>query len=89
MLAYTRWELVSFADAAVQERFVVIVTRCTMARCRLLDICRKENLKLAVDHIHFYNRFVTPWVARGVSIRAFSLPRLQKVSAAAMMNKKQ
>lgn len=26
----------------------------------LLDICERENLKLAVDHIHFVNRFVTP-----------------------------
>lgn len=26
----------------------------------LLDICERERLKLAVDHIHFVNRFVTP-----------------------------
>ncbi len=26
----------------------------------MLEICRRENLKLAVDHVHFYNRFVTP-----------------------------
>ncbi len=26
----------------------------------LLDICARENLTLAVDHIHFVNRFVTP-----------------------------
>lgn len=27
----------------------------------LLDICRAENLSLAVDRIHFVNRFVTPF----------------------------
>ncbi len=26
----------------------------------MLEICERENLKLAVDHIHYYNRFVTP-----------------------------
>ena len=26
----------------------------------LLDICKKENLRLAIDMIHFYNRWVTP-----------------------------
>jgi hypothetical protein len=26
----------------------------------LRSICEQENLKLAVDNIHFYNRFVTP-----------------------------
>ena len=26
----------------------------------LFDICRRENLTLAVDRIHFHNRFVTP-----------------------------
>lgn len=27
----------------------------------LLDICEREKLRLAVDHIHFVNRFVTPF----------------------------
>ena len=26
----------------------------------LHEICERENLRLAVDRIHFYNRFVTP-----------------------------
>ena len=25
-----------------------------------MEICQTENLKLAVDRVHFYNRFVTP-----------------------------
>ena len=28
--------------------------------CVLLDICERESLTLAVDHIHYVNRFVTP-----------------------------
>ena len=27
----------------------------------LLEICAREQIKLAVDHIHFVNRFVTPF----------------------------
>ena len=89
MLAYTPdGELVSFADAAVQERFAAYRDPLHDGTLSLLDICRKENLKLAVDHIHFYNRFVTPLGRPRRSIRAFSLPRLQKVSAAATINKK-
>ena len=61
MLAYTPdGELVSFADAAVQERFAGYRDPLHDGTLSLLDICRQENLKLAVDHIHFYNRFVTP-----------------------------
>ena len=26
----------------------------------LLELCAREDLKLAVDQVHFYNRFVTP-----------------------------
>ena len=25
-----------------------------------MDICHRESLRLAVDHVHFYNRFITP-----------------------------
>ena len=27
---------------------------------RLLEICQAEGLRLALDHIHFYNRWITP-----------------------------
>ncbi|NCF43598.1 MAG: NUDIX domain-containing protein [Proteobacteria bacterium] len=61
MLAYTPdGELVSFADPNVQARFAGYRKPLHDGTLSLLDICRKENLKLAVDHIHFYNRFITP-----------------------------
>ena len=61
MLAYTaEGELVSFADPAVQARFSQYREPLHDGSLSLLDICRQENLKLAVDHIHFYNRFITP-----------------------------
>ena len=31
------------------------------AELSLYEICEQERLKLAVDHIHFVNRFVTPF----------------------------
>jgi len=61
MLAYTPdGELVSFADPAVQARFADYREPLHDGTLSLLDICRREYLKLAVDHIHFYNRFITP-----------------------------
>ena len=61
MLAYTNdGALVSFADPAVQERFAEYRVPLHDGDLSLLDICRKENLTLAIDHIHFYNRFITP-----------------------------
>ena len=50
----------SFADPNVQARFAGYRKPLHDGTLSLLDICRKENLKLAVDHIHFYNRFITP-----------------------------
>jgi len=44
----------------VQERFAGYRGPLHDGSLSLLDICRQENLKLGVDHIHFYNRFITP-----------------------------
>lgn len=29
-------------------------------RCTLADVCKAEHLKLAVDHVHYFNRWITP-----------------------------
>ena len=29
-------------------------------RCSLAEVCEAESLKLAVDHVHYFNRWITP-----------------------------
>ncbi len=61
MLAYNdQGQLVSFAEEAVQQRFSAYRDPLHDGEMSMLDICQKEDLKLAVDHVHYYNRFVTP-----------------------------
>ncbi len=60
LLAYTdQGELLAFDDAN-GSRFHGYRGPLHAGELSLLDICERENLRLAVDHIHFVNRFVTP-----------------------------
>ena len=61
LLAYTRQgELLSYADQKEHDRFHGYRKPLHSGSVSLLEICAAEELKLAVDRIHFYNRFVTP-----------------------------
>jgi 8-oxo-dGTP pyrophosphatase MutT (NUDIX family) len=61
MLAYdSNEELISFAQASVQQRFSAYRDPLHDGELSLLDICQKESLRLAIDHVNYYNRFVTP-----------------------------
>ena len=60
LLAYRNGELLSFSDAAERQRFMAYRQPLHAGELSLHDICRRENLTLAVDRIHFHNRFVTP-----------------------------
>ncbi len=61
LLAYTPdGELLAYEDDAAQARFDAYRGPLHAGELTLGAICERENLKLAVDHIHFYNRFVTP-----------------------------
>ena len=60
LLAYRNGELVSFTEDAERERFMAYRSPLHAGAMTLFDICRRENLTLAVDRIHFHNRFVTP-----------------------------
>jgi len=53
-------DMLSFSDPTLRERFHGYRGPLHSGELSLLDICRQENLRLAVDQIHFYNRFVTP-----------------------------
>jgi 8-oxo-dGTP pyrophosphatase MutT (NUDIX family) len=61
LLAYDEsGELLSYRSAQVHERFERYRAPLHAGTISLLDICAQENLRLAVDRIHFYNRFITP-----------------------------
>jgi 8-oxo-dGTP pyrophosphatase MutT (NUDIX family) len=61
LLAYgADGELLSFSEEAVHKRFTDYRGPVHAGEMSLADICAKENLTLAVDRIHFHNRFVTP-----------------------------
>jgi 8-oxo-dGTP pyrophosphatase MutT (NUDIX family) len=61
LLAYTEsGELVCYDDHATRERFDRYRTPLHAGELSLADICRRERLRLAIDRIHFFNRFVTP-----------------------------
>ena len=61
LLAYTEsGELVCYDDHGTRERFDRYRTPLHAGELSLADICRRERLRLAVDRIHFFNRFVTP-----------------------------
>ena len=47
-------------DAANRDRFADYRHPLHAGKVSMLDICRQESLTLAVDRIHFVNRFVTP-----------------------------
>ena len=62
MLAYNaQGELLSYSDAAVAQRMAAYRDPLHDGAVSLLEICQRERLRLAVDQIHFYNRFVTPF----------------------------
>jgi 8-oxo-dGTP pyrophosphatase MutT (NUDIX family) len=60
LLAYRNGEIVGHADEAERSRFAGYRAPLHRGEVSLLEICRQEDLHLAVDQIHFYNRFVTP-----------------------------
>ncbi len=61
LLAYTEdGELLSYDDVQVRTRLDGYRGPLHSGELSLFEICQRENLKLAVDRIHFYNRFVTP-----------------------------
>ena len=61
MLAYSRDdELLAYVDEKTRQRFAAYRSPLHAGDMHLWEICEQENLRLAVDRIHFYNRFVTP-----------------------------
>lgn len=61
LLAYdANGDMISFADESTQSRFSAYRDPLHAGEISLLEVCQRESLRLAVDHVHFYNRFITP-----------------------------
>lgn len=61
LLAYTEdGNMLDWSDAATEARFRGHRDAINRGELDLLDLCRKEGLQLACDHLHFFNRWVTP-----------------------------
>jgi 8-oxo-dGTP pyrophosphatase MutT (NUDIX family) len=61
LLAYdSAGNYLSFDDTASASRFAAMRDPLHAGELSLHDICEAENLTLAVDRIHYYNRVVTP-----------------------------
>ncbi|MGA0839397.1 MAG: NUDIX hydrolase [Pseudomonadales bacterium] len=62
LLAYDAdGRILAYPDAATRARFHAYREPLHAGALTLADICVREGLKLAVDRIHFLNRFVTPF----------------------------
>ena len=53
-------ELLDYPDEAVRARFDDYRHEVHGKSLTLREICQRENLQLAVDRIHYFNRWVTP-----------------------------
>lgn len=60
LLAYADGEILTFDDQAVRDRYHAYRDPLHDGEISLLDVCQREKIHLAVDQVHFYNRFVTP-----------------------------
>jgi 8-oxo-dGTP pyrophosphatase MutT (NUDIX family) len=61
LLAYDASGALVRYDETTRERFERYRAPLHAGELTLADICRQEALRLAVDRIHFFNRFVTPF----------------------------
>lgn len=60
LLAYTESGQLLRFDEANEARFEAYRHQIHDGDLSLHELCRQESLRLAVDHIHYVNRFITP-----------------------------
>ena len=61
LLAYREdGEVVSLADPEIEERFRVHRGEVDRGDRSLIEVCRQERLRLAVDKIHYFSHWITP-----------------------------
>ena len=61
LLAYDEHgDVISFTDPQVQARFVAHRAAVDSGERRLVELCEREHLQLAVDRIHYFSHWITP-----------------------------
>src|SRR4051795_5140136 len=61
LLAYTEdGEVVSHIDPDTEERFIEHRRAADTGKAGLIEVCKKENLRLPVDQIHYFSHWITP-----------------------------
>jgi 8-oxo-dGTP pyrophosphatase MutT (NUDIX family) len=61
LLAYDRaGSLLAWADDAHEARFEAYRHQVHDGTLDLMALCERESLSLACDHVHFFNRWITP-----------------------------
>ncbi len=61
LLAYdSAGTLLAWADEAHEARFEAYRHQVHEGALDLMALCERESLKLACDHVHFFNRWITP-----------------------------
>ena len=61
LLAYApSGRLLEFADERTVARFAAHRAALQAGSSTLLEVCRAEHLRLAIDHMHYYHTWITP-----------------------------
>jgi 8-oxo-dGTP pyrophosphatase MutT (NUDIX family) len=61
LLAYDEdGTVISFKDPEVADRFNIHRKAVDSGEVRLLEVCAREHLRLAVDQIHYFSHWITP-----------------------------
>ena len=61
LLAYdAAGDMLHWSEPATARRFEAHRDALNRGDLDLLELCRQEHITLACDHVHFYNRWVTP-----------------------------
>jgi 8-oxo-dGTP pyrophosphatase MutT (NUDIX family) len=60
LLAYDGPELMRFDDPTVADRFAAHRGEVDRGERRLIDVCRAESLRLAVDSMSYFSHWITP-----------------------------
>jgi hypothetical protein len=60
LLAYDGDDLIRFDDPAVEARFAAHRAEVDRGERRLVDVCRAEGLRLAVDTMYYFSHWITP-----------------------------
>ena len=53
-------EIISLADSDIADRFTAHRKAVDSGETRLIEVCERESLRLAVDRIHYFSHWITP-----------------------------